>query len=100
MLCTGDSISADVAHRHGLVNKVAENREEMEKMCDEVVEKICSHSAEVIALGKREFYSQMSKSTEAEAYNSAQCVMIDNAEHRHCQKGIEAFFEKRKPVFN
>ena len=72
----------------------------MEQECEQIVSRICNHSADVIAMGKQGFYSQVGKATEAEAYASAQSVMVHNAEHAHCQQGIEAFFQKRKPVFH
>ena len=100
MLCTGEPITAEVALQHGLVNKIADSNEEMERLCDEVVRKIVGHSREVIALGKTEFYKQSSKATEEEAYASAACIMTENALKEQCQEGISAFFEKRAPKFS
>ena len=100
MLCTGEPVCAETAFKHGLVNKIADGSEQLHEMCDELVAKIANHSREVIALGKSEFYNQLSKSTLEEAYNSATPVMTQNAELEQCQEGITAFFDKRKPKFS
>ncbi|XP_038051685.1 enoyl-CoA hydratase domain-containing protein 3, mitochondrial-like isoform X2 [Patiria miniata] len=97
MLFTGEPISADVALKHGLVSKVVPH-DSLEEETNKLTDKICTASRSVIALGKACFNSQMKK-TRAEAYGQASEVMVQNLGLVDGQEGIQAFIEKRKPVW-
>ncbi|XP_026219252.1 enoyl-CoA hydratase domain-containing protein 3, mitochondrial [Anabas testudineus] len=98
MLFTGTPISAHDALLHGLVSKVVpEERLEEETLA--VARRVCQTSRPVVALGKATFQRQMSQGRDA-AYATACKVMVDNLALRDGQEGIQAFVEKRKPVWS
>lgn len=95
MLLTGNTISAREAERAGLVNRVAP----AERLAEETLalaRQIMSACPEVLALGKRAFYEQLSLDRPT-AYEMAEKVMVKNAGMHDAQEGIMAFLEKRKP---
>ena len=98
MLITGDFITADEAFRYGLVNKVVEE-DKLEEETNKIIEKIRGYSADVISLGKQSFYKQLEMDKVEDAYAVAACKMVENLEKDDCTEGINAFIEKRKPVF-
>jgi enoyl-CoA hydratase/carnithine racemase len=95
MLFTGDMISAEDAHRVGLVNRVVEPgtaRDEALKLA----RKIAAKSTVVVKLGKEAFYRQLEMGI-ADAYDHATEVMVKNMMARDAKEGISAFVEKRQP---
>jgi enoyl-CoA hydratase/carnithine racemase len=97
MLFTGDLISAEDAHRVGLVNRVVEPgtaRDEALKLA----RKIAAKSTVVVKLGKEAFYRQLEMGI-ADAYNHATEVMVKNMMARDAKEGISAFVEKRQPTW-
>lgn len=97
MLLTGDLISAEEAHRVGLVNRVVEPgtaREEALKLA----RKIAGKSAAVVKLGKEAFYRQLEMGV-VDAYRYASEVMVQNMMARDAEEGIAAFVEKRQPIW-
>ncbi|XP_075713549.1 enoyl-CoA hydratase domain-containing protein 3, mitochondrial isoform X1 [Rhinoderma darwinii] len=97
MLFTGEPISAHDALLHGLVSKVVPE-ENLEAETMKIAHKICQTSRIVVALGKATFYKQMSQGLE-EAYRLTSQVMLQNLMLKDGQEGIEAFTQKRKPVW-
>jgi enoyl-CoA hydratase/carnithine racemase len=97
MLLTGKPISAQRAYELGLVNRVV-SADHLDAAVQEYVDAILSASPAVIQLGKRAFYDQLSLD-EATAYERATGVMADNAQQREAQEGINAFLQKRRPVW-
>ncbi|KAM6092496.1 enoyl-CoA hydratase domain-containing protein 3, mitochondrial [Theristicus caerulescens] len=98
MLFTGKPLSAQEALMHGLVSKVVpEDKLEEETM--KISHKICESSKSVLALGKATFYRQMTQDLDT-AYRMTTQVMVDNLTLRDGQEGIEAFIQKRKPVWS
>ncbi|KAM6321304.1 enoyl-CoA hydratase domain-containing protein 3, mitochondrial [Aegotheles albertisi] len=98
MLFTGEPLSAQEALMHGLVSKVVpEDKLEEETM--KISHKICESSKSVLALGKATFYRQMAQDLDT-AYKMTAQVMADNLTLRDGQEGIEAFIQKRKPVWS
>lgn len=96
MLLTGDFISADEALAAGLVSRVVPP-EELERRTREVALKIASASPEIVRLGKRAFWQQLSMPTPDLAYSYAEEVMSANAQAADAQEGMSAFLEKRQP---
>ncbi|XP_042728858.1 enoyl-CoA hydratase domain-containing protein 3, mitochondrial [Lagopus leucura] len=98
MLFTGEPLSAHEALMHGLVSKVVpEDKLEEETM--RISHKICESSKSILALGKATFYRQMAQDLDT-AYKITSQVMVDNLTLRDGQEGIEAFIQKRKPVWS
>ncbi|XP_075064735.1 enoyl-CoA hydratase domain-containing protein 3, mitochondrial isoform X2 [Mixophyes fleayi] len=97
MLFTGEPISAQDAFMHGLVSKVVPE-ESLETETMKIACKICQASRPVVALGKATFYKQMSQSLE-EAYKLTSQAMLENLMLKDGQAGIEAFTQKKKPVW-
>jgi len=97
MLLTGLPIGAEQAAQAGLVSRLV-----AEDMVEEEVVNICaaisSKPRGVIALGKR-FYQKQLELPLNEAYHAGGDVMVDNLWYKDAQEGIQAFKEKRKPVF-
>ncbi|XP_014857815.1 PREDICTED: enoyl-CoA hydratase domain-containing protein 3, mitochondrial [Poecilia mexicana] len=98
MLLTGSPISARDALLHGLISKVVpEERLEEETLA--IAQRVCQSSRPVVALGKATFHRQMAQGRDA-AYATASKVMVDNLALIDGQEGIQAFLEKRKPVWS
>jgi enoyl-CoA hydratase/carnithine racemase len=97
MLLTGDLIDADTAIRFGLINEVAPEAE-LGQRTAALAAKIAAKSPLTLAIGKAAFYRQAELPL-AEAYAYAAEVMVSNLAKRDAQEGIEAFIEKRTPVW-
>ncbi len=97
MLLTGELVSAETAVRWGLINHAVAP----EHLRDETLalaRKIATASGEVVALGKAAFYRQIDMPA-PDAYAYTKDVMVRNAELANAQEGIEAFLQKRQPVW-
>ncbi|MEW6272465.1 MAG: enoyl-CoA hydratase [Thermodesulfobacteriota bacterium] len=97
MLLTGAPVDAATALAWGLVNRVVPG----ERLDDEVgrlADAIVAASADTIALGKRAFYRQLAL-PECDAYGVATEAMCANAGSDDAREGIDAFLEKRRPVW-
>ena len=64
----------------------------------EVALKISSKSMKTLKIGKRAFYQQREMSVK-EAYDFTSNLMVDNMLNEDSEEGINAFLEKRKPVW-
>ncbi len=97
MLLTGEPIDAVTALDWGLINSVVP-LEELETAVLELVQAIARSSSYTVATGKRAFYSQIDQS-EKVAYEHCKLVMTENALAPDAQEGMEAFLQKRQPVW-
>ena len=97
MLLLGDLIDAQTALRFGLVNELVP-ADELESRTRELAQKIASKSALTVAIGKEAFYRQAELPL-AVAYAYTKDVMVANLEAHDAQEGINAFIDKRQPVW-
>ena len=97
MLLTGDLIDAQNAYRMGLVNEVVD-AEQLERKTMELARKLASKSPLTVAIGKEAFYRQREMDLAA-AYDYASRVMTENMLKDDAEEGIDAFIEKRDPVW-
>ncbi|MDD3353666.1 enoyl-CoA hydratase [Zoogloea sp.] len=97
MLVTGDFIDAAEAQRRGLVNRVVP-LDSLDEEVGKLAASICAKSPKAIAMGKQMFYSQLEMGLDA-AYQHAAEVMACNAMCEDAAEGMDAFMQKRKPVW-
>jgi enoyl-CoA hydratase/carnithine racemase len=97
MLLAGDLVSASRAAEIGLVNRTVAP-EELQEAVKELARKIASKSSMTLATGKQAFYAQR-EMTLPEAYDYASHVMVENMLAHDAEEGINAFIEKRAPVW-
>ena len=97
MLLTGDMISAQKAAEIGLINRAVPS-EELKAATLEVAQKIASKSPLTLKIGKEAFYRQVDMNL-SEAYAYCSQVMTENMLTKDANEGIEAFIEKRHPVW-
>lgn len=97
MLLTGDFISAQEALARGLVNRVVES-EQLDAEVERLVKRLLSKPREALAMGKALFYRQLETGIES-AYQLAGQSMACNMSHHVAQEGVQAFIDKREPVW-
>jgi enoyl-CoA hydratase/carnithine racemase len=97
MLLTGTPITARRAFELGLVNRVVP-ADGLDAAVDEFAAAILASSPLTVRLGKAAFYEQLSLE-EGAAYELATQVMTENAVCADAQEGIQAFLNKRRPVW-
>ena len=98
MLLTGDLITAAEALSFDLVSHVVPATQ-LAIHTATLAEKIASKSRLTIAIGKEAFYRQVELPL-AEAYAYASQVMTVNMAKQDAREGIDAFLEKRPPVWS
>ncbi len=97
MLVTGEFIDAETAKDYGLVNRVV-SPDELDAEVHALAATICSKSRVAVATGKRMFYVQVEKEVRS-AYEFADGVMASNLMTEDAEEGVEAFIQKRLPVW-
>jgi enoyl-CoA hydratase/carnithine racemase len=97
MLLTGDFIDAHTAVERGLVNR-AVPADQLDAAVAELAGKIINKSKVAVSIGKQMFYKQMEMGLEG-AYQYAAEVMACNMMAEDVGEGIDAFVEKRTPVW-
>jgi enoyl-CoA hydratase/carnithine racemase len=97
MLLTGEFIDALEAQRRGLVNRVVP-ADALDAEIDRLAASILAKSPAAVALGKQLFYAQSEMGLEG-AYQLAAETMACNMMLDDAAEGIDAFAEKRKPVW-
>ena len=97
MLLMGDMIDAPQAEDWGLINRaVPEDR--LDEAVAAFADRIAEKSALTISIGKPAFYEQLEMDL-ASAYAYASEVMVKNMLAHDAEEGINAFIEKRDPVW-
>jgi enoyl-CoA hydratase/carnithine racemase len=97
MLLTGEFIDAVTARAIGLVNRVVPDAEldaEVEALANQIAEK----SSLTLAIGKKAFYRQAEMDLD-HAYAYASDVMTRNMLARDAEEGVDAFLQKRPPIW-
>ncbi len=97
MLLTGDMLDAPAAKAAGLVNRVVPEAA-LAEATQALAVQIASKSPLTLAIGKEAFYAQADMDLD-EAYAYASRAMTQNMLARDAEEGIDAFIEKRKPVW-
>jgi enoyl-CoA hydratase/carnithine racemase len=97
MLLTGDLVDAADALRIGLVNRVVPAAD-LQSEGLAFAKKIAAKSAAIIGLGKKTFYEQLSMGID-DAYAHCCEVMTRNMMAPEAEEGIDAFLEKRPPIW-
>jgi enoyl-CoA hydratase/carnithine racemase len=97
MLLTGDLIDAHRAREIGLVNRVVPD-DALDGAVTGLARQIAATSPLTLAIGKQAFYRQAELGL-ADAYTLASEVMTRNMLARDAEEGIDAFLEKRSPVW-
>ena len=97
MLLTGDMVDAPTATRLGLVNHAVPEAD-LDDAVRAIAHRIAAKSPAVLALGKPAFYAQAELPI-ADAYRHAADVMVRNMAERDAAEGIDAFLQKRAPVW-
>ena len=98
MLVTGDFIDAEEARARGLVNRVAAP-DAIDAEIETIVAKILAKPRKAIAIGKEQFYRQVEVGI-AGAYAIAGEAMACNMMEETALEGVQAFIEKRAPVWS
>lgn len=97
MLLLGDFISAQRAYEMGLINQFVPSAE-LDEAVNTLAEKIASKSSLTLKIGKQAFYQQIDKNL-LDAYAYCGQVMVENMMANDAQEGIDAFMQKRAPVW-
>ena len=97
MLVTGDIIDAQTAVEWGLISQVV-GADELDAAVESKVATILSKSPTAVRYGKSMFHPQR-QMTLADAYSFAGKVMAENMMSADAGEGIDAFLQKRKPVW-
>lgn len=97
MLLTGDFMPATTAVQYGLIN-YAVPADQLDNKVNELAQAIIAKSAIAVKIGKQMFYQQLDMPI-AQAYEFASCTMADNMMTNDAKEGINAFIEKRHPVW-
>jgi enoyl-CoA hydratase/carnithine racemase len=97
MLLTGDMIDAAEAHRIGLINR-AVPAAELNDATMALANKIAAKSIHTLKIGKGAFYRQRQLDLK-HAYEYAAHIMTENMQAMDAEEGIDAFLQKRKPVW-
>jgi enoyl-CoA hydratase/carnithine racemase len=97
MLLVGDVHDADFAYRAGLINAVIPQNE-LSNYVNELASKIAGKSQTAISYGKRLFHDQRSLALK-EAYEVTGRVMVENMLDGAACEGLDAFINKRHPVW-
>ena len=97
ILLTGDFMDAATAEREGLIN-YAVPADQLDATVQRLADAIVAKSSYAVASGKRMFYQQLEMDM-ADAYTYAAGVMACDMMATDAAEGIDAFIQKRPPVW-
>jgi enoyl-CoA hydratase/carnithine racemase len=97
MLLTGDLVDATTAQQIGLVNR-AVPAAKLDETVMALARQIASKSSYTLKIGKEAFYRQLELPLD-EAYAYASRVMTENLMAQDAAEGVDAFLQKRTPVW-
>ncbi|MGL4490575.1 MAG: enoyl-CoA hydratase [Rhizobiaceae bacterium] len=97
MLLTGEIKDAKFAERVGLINAVIE-KDQLTQHVTDTAQTVAAKSQAAIAYGKRTFYDQRSLPL-SDAYALASSIMVKNMLDGAACEGLDAFINKRQPVW-
>ena len=97
MLLTGEAVDAEAAEKWGLINHAVADGE-LDRVVDDLCAKIAAKSPLTVSTGKQAFYRQLEMGLD-EAYDYASHVMTENMMAKDAEEGIDAFLQKRPPVW-
>ena len=97
MLLTGTQITAERARELGLINRVVAP-ETLDTETQELARSIANKSPLTVKIGKEAFYRQLEMDLDA-AYAYTSEVMTENMMASDAREGIDAFMQKREPVW-
>ena len=97
MLLTGDSIKAIYAKDIGLINDFFHEKK-LENEIVKIAKIIASKSSHVLQIGKNAFYKQLEMPLN-KAYKFTSEIMVDNMMSEDAKEGINAFLDKRSPIW-
>lgn len=98
MMMTGDPIDAVEAHRLGFVNRLADDRADLDSIVADYARRFEKTSPTAVALGRRAF-TLLSDMPAAQAIDAAQFLNLPFFLGDDLKEGANAFLEKRKPVW-
>ena len=98
MLLTGEKVMAKAAKSYGLINDVVP-KSKLDKQVLKIAKLISKKSLESINIGKVAFYKQLEMPMN-DAYDYTSIVMAKNMTYKDAKEGINAFIQKRKPLWN
>ena len=99
MLLTGKPISAPEALQSGLISKMVKDIKELDIEVNDITDAINTKPRAVIELGKNFYYKQLELSLSG-ALKEGSDVMVQNLAFKDAQEGLNAFKEKRLPVWS
>ncbi|HIM44779.1 MAG TPA: enoyl-CoA hydratase [Alphaproteobacteria bacterium] len=97
MLLTGEEIAPETAEKFGLINRAVSDAE-LDPVVDDMCARIVDKSPLTVRIGKQAFYRQLEMGLE-DAYDYASQVMTENMLTKDAEEGIDAFLQKRSPVW-
>jgi len=97
MLLTGDFFDARTALSYGLVDRVVAP-DQLDAEIDKLAQAITAKTPVAVATGKKAFYQQINLGLEG-AYALAVEAMVCNMMAADAAEGIDAFMQKRTPVW-
>ncbi len=90
----GMPVTAEVALNWGLVTAIADDADDLERQLNGWLERLCANGPAAMALTKGIFATMHADLRQHHASAAAQALSTDD-----CREGVQAFREKRKPVF-
>jgi 2-(1,2-epoxy-1,2-dihydrophenyl)acetyl-CoA isomerase len=97
LMITGDKIGADEAHSLGMVYKVFEDSELLEKATTSAMQ-VAKMPTKAIGLTKR-LLNHTYQNTLQDQLNMERDIQVAAAKTHDYEEGVKAFLEKRKPNF-